>query len=333
MNTKHAKSPCCGARVWRFGPRRRQCVQCGHTWTVRPRKRGRPRHRTAASVIRRVLLDGLTVGQLYSKKPGVALPSYRYRFRQALQRFVARPSPQQVPSGPLVLLVDGLCFEFHGKPWVLYLMALKPCRSHYAIFLDPVLIPGKEGLRRWQYALETVPPEVMSRIRAMVADNLTGVQWLADQQGWVLQLCHFHLLLKIQAIRRGTRYRLHGGQVREEIHQLVREAIETADEQRLSAVLSRLRHLSHGNCGTRRTQATVRGFLKDVAFFRTYLAHPRLGLPKTTNSVESMCRILRELFRSSRAGSNPTSVLLWATALIRVRPKVICNGHSFNRIS
>ena len=78
----------------------------------------------------------------------------------------------------------------------------------------------------------------------------------------MLQLCHFHLLLKLQAQRRGVRYML---------------------------------------------------------------------LPRTTNSVESMCRLLREMFRSSRAGSNPASVLLWATALIRMRPRVTCNGHSFNR--
>jgi hypothetical protein len=173
----------------------------------------------------------------------------------------------------------------------------------------------------------------MGRIRAMVVDNLTGVQWLAGQKGWVLQLCHFHLLLKVQAIRRGMRYQLHGGKVREEIHQLIRAAIELPAGKRLSRVLSRLRRLSHSDCGTRRIQATVRGFLKDMHYYRTYLMHPQLNLPKTTNSVESMCRILRELFRSSRAGSNPASVQLWATALIRLRPKVTCNGHSFNRIS
>jgi hypothetical protein len=37
------------------------------------------------------------------------------------------------------------------------------------------------------------------------------------------------------------------------------------------------------------------------------LAHADLGLPLTTNSVESMCRLLREMFRSSRTGSNPSS--------------------------
>ena len=247
MNSKHAKFPCCGARVRRFGPRRRQCVQCRHTWTIRPRKRGRPAHRTQTSILHRVLVDGLTLGQLFSKRPGVALPAYRYRFRQALRRYVARPSPQKIPGGPLVLLADGLWFEFGGIPWVLYLMALKPCRGNYAIFLDPLLFPGKEGALRWHQAFAAIPPGASRRIQAMVVE--------------------------------------------------------------------------------------VRELLNGLQYYRAYLMYPQLGLPQTTNTVESMCRLLRELLRSSRAGSNPASVLLWATALIRMRPRVVCNGHSFNRIN
>lgn len=278
-----------------------------------------------------MLVEGFSLGQLFSKRPGVALPAYRYRFRQALRRFVARPSPQKIPRGPLVLLADGLWFEFDGMPWVLYLTALKPCGGNCATFLDPLLFPGKEGASRWQQALAAIPPGATRRIQAMVVDNLPGMQRLAHQRKWVLQLCHFHLLLKLQAQRRSVRYTLRGGRVREEIHQLIRSALELPEGKRLSRALERLERLSHGDCGTLRIQTTVREFLKALHFYRSCLAHPRLGLPRTTNSVESMGRLLRELFRSSRAGSNPASVLLWATALIRMRPTVICNGHSFNR--
>ena len=331
MNSKHAKSPCCGARVRRFGPRRRQCVQCLHTWTIRPRKRGRPLHRTPASLLQRVFVEGFTLGQLFSRRPGVALPAYRYRFRQELRRFVARPSPQKIPRGPLVLLADGLWFEFGGIPWVLYLTALKPCRGNYATFLDPLLLPGKEGASRWQQAFAAIPPGAACRIQAMVVDNLPGMRKLAQQRQWVLQLCNFHLLLKLQAQRRSVRYVLRGGPVREEIHQLIRSVLGLPAGHRLFQALQRLRRLSQGDCGTLRIQTTIREFLNGLQFYRSYLSHPRLGLPRTTNSVESMARLLRELFRSSRAGSNPASVLLWATALIRMRPTVICNGHPFNR--
>src|SRR3970040_713121 len=175
MNSKHAKSPCCGAPVRRFGPRRRQCTQCRHTWTVRPRKRGRPTHRTPASVLHRVLVDGFTLSQLFSRRPGVALPAYRYRFRQALRRFVAQPSPQVIPQGPLVLLGGGLWFGFDGVPCVLSLVALKPCCGTVATFLAPLLLPGKEGASRWQQALAAIPPGATPRIQAVVVDNLPGM--------------------------------------------------------------------------------------------------------------------------------------------------------------
>lgn len=331
MTTKHVKSPCCGAGIRRFGPRRRQCAQCHRTWTIRPKKRGRPSHRTATSVLRRVLVEGLTLGQLYSQRPGVKLPAYRYRFRQALHRFVARPYPQQIASGPLVLLADGLWFEFDGRPWILYLIALKPCGDNRATFLDPLLLPGREGAGRWKRAVATIAPSIKPRIKAIVVDNLPGLERIAQHHGWVLQLCQFHLLLKLQAPRRRVRYALRGGAVREEINQLIRHALQLPDGPQLSRTLKRLTHLSCGDCGTQRIQTTVRQFLVDLPFYRTYLAHEELDLPTTTNAVESMCRLVREMLRSSRAGSNPASILLWATALIRLRPVITCNGHFFNR--
>lgn len=258
------------------------------------------------------------------------LPAYRYRFRQALLRFVSRPAPQKIPRGPLVLLVDGLWFQFDGVPWVLYLTALKPCDGNYATFLDPLLLQGKEGASRWQTAVAAIPPNARRRIRAVAADNLPGMRQLAYQHGWILQLCHFHLLLKLQAQRRGVRYALRGGPVREEIHGLVRSALRLPDGLRLTRTLDRIRRLAHGNCGTQRIQTTVREFLKGLQFYRSYLMHPDLGLPHTTNSVESMGRLIREMFRSSRSGSNPASVLLWATAFIRMRPQIRCNGHPIN---
>ena len=280
-----------------------------------------------------MLVDGLTLTQLYSRRTGVALPAYRFRFRQALHRWVARPSPQAIPRGPLVLLADGLWFEFDGIPWVLYLTALKSCRSNEAIFLDPLLLPGREGATRWQQAVEAIPVAARNRIRAMVVDNLPGMQKIAGQQQWVLQLCHFHLLLKLQAQRGRVRYRLRGGAVREEIHPLIHSALKMPAGPQLDATVQRLHRLAKGNCGTERIQITVREFLKGMPYYRSYLQYPELGLPWTTNSVESMCRLVREMFRSSRAGSNPDSVLLWATALLRLRPRLVCNGHSINRIS
>jgi len=284
-------------------------------------------------MLQKVFLRGFTLRQLGSRRGSAAQPTFRYRFRQLLQRYVARPSPQRIPAGPLVLLADGLWFQFEGVPWVLYLTALKPCTGNYAVFLDPLLFPRKEGASRWRQALAAMPEEARQRIRAVVVDNLPGMRKIARQHGWVLQLCHFHLLLKLQGQRRGMRYALRGGSVREEIPRLVRAALELPDGERLHRTLQRLRRLTLSDCGTVRIQAMVREFLQGLEFYRSYLVHPQLGLPRTTNAVESMGRLVREMFRRSRSASNPKSLLLWATAFIRMRPKIVCNGQTFNRFT
>jgi hypothetical protein len=233
----------------------------------------------------------------------------------------------------LVLLADGLWFQFGGTPWVLYLTALKACASRQAVFLDPVLLPGREGAGHWQQVIDAIPAAIRGRICALVADNLPGMQKIARQHHWVLQLCHFHLLLKLQAQRGRMRYRLRGGAVREAIPRLIHQVMELPAGPALNSAVRQLRRLAQGDCGTRRVQINVRAFLTQITYYRAYLDHPELDLPWTTNAVESMCRLVREMLRSSRAGSNPHSVLLWVTALIRLRPHIVCNGHPINRKS
>ncbi|PCI39715.1 MAG: hypothetical protein COB53_02770 [Elusimicrobia bacterium] len=236
-----------------------------------------------------------------------------------------------MPSGPLILLADGLWFKFEGKPWVLYLAALKSCSSNRAVFLDPLFLPGAEGASKWKQVLDAIPAKAEKRIRAIVVDNLRGMQLLANRRGWVLQLCQFHLLLKLQIFHRGLRYALRGGPVRKEIEHLVRSGISLPQGPRFTDTMKRLHRLSHSECGTIRIQAMVREFVECIDYYRSCQTYPQLGLPTTNNAVESMGRIVREIFRRNRAGSNPRSLLLWATAFTRLRPKIVCNGKNFNR--
>jgi hypothetical protein len=286
-------------------------------------------HRTATSVLHEVFLEGFTLAQLAARRQGIALPTYRYRFRAVLHRFVARPARGRIPPGPLVLLADGLWFQFDGTPWVLYLTAVKACHGRHAVFLDPVLLPGNETATRWREVFARIPPRLRRRIQALVVDNLRGMRPLAQQHGWTLQLCHFHLLLKLQVRWRGRRYALRGGPVRDTIYRLTRAILELPPEdRRLARAIAELRRVSRGDCGTHRIRMTVREFLRARTYYRSYLAHPDLGLPHTTNTLESMGRLIREMFRRNRAGSNPSSVLVWATALVRLRHRLTCNGNS-----
>jgi hypothetical protein len=286
------------------------------------------------TLLHRVLVQGFTLRQLADRHGRGPAPAYRSRFRRALRQFVSQPAPQVLPPGPLVLLIDGVWFQFAATPWVLYLRALKACHGHHAVFLDPLLLPGAEHVSRWQRVLAELPPAVLVRIQALVADNLPGLRPLAAAHGWILQLCHFHLLLKLEAVRRGRRARtLRGGPVRDELIQLVRDVLDLPTGPPWHHAVAALHARAHGDCGTHRIRMMVRECLRELPCYRAYREYPDLALPRTTNSVEAMGRLLRDLFRRSRAGSNPQSVQLWATAFIRLHPTITCNGYPFNRIS
>jgi len=217
-------------------------------------------------------------------------------------------------------------------PWVLYLTALKPCSGKTAVFLDPMLLPGQEGATRWRQAFEAIPPGPRSRIRALIVDNLQGMKLIAKQNGWILQLCHFHLMLKLQIQRGHKRIALKGGYVREEIYQMVRQALDTPNEFILETLLARLNYLTQTSCGTQRIQAVVQEFIQAVRYYRAYRTHPELNLPATTNTVESMGCIIRDLLRRNRSASSPQSLVRWTTALIRLRQKLTCNGKHHQQI-
>ncbi len=58
------KSECCNAKIIRFGGRRRQCVACDKTWSIRPARRGPKPRRKRCFYLDKVFNHGLRVKQL-----------------------------------------------------------------------------------------------------------------------------------------------------------------------------------------------------------------------------------------------------------------------------
>jgi hypothetical protein len=226
--------------------------------------------------------------------------------------------------------LDGLYFRFRGKDWVLYVMAIKPCRQNRAVFLDPVLLPGRENMRGWSQAIATIPAHIHRRIRASVSDEVSGIIRLGTSQGWIVQLCHFHLISRLQNCRGRRNRRLAGRHLREALYQLTRKALDLPDGARLQAVLKKLKHRAGQAKALRVIRMIVREFLRRIDHFRAYRKYPELNLPTTTGSVEAMNRRIRDLMRQTRSISSPPALHLWATALIRTRPFVLCNGKHFS---
>src|SRR5678816_1569656 len=257
MYTWHAKSRCCIAKIYHFGSRRRQCSQCKRTWRIRKKRPGRKPGRVRGGVLQAVLLDGRILKSL-APRYGLTPQGLSRRFGRAQRQLVSRSRGLCLPKGPLALVLDGLYFRFRGKDWVLYLMAVKPCRQNRAVFLDPVLLAGRENLQGWSQAFATIPASIHRRIRASVSDEISGIIRLSTSQGWIVQLCHFHLISRLQNCRGQRNRRLQGRPLREALYQHVRQALELPDGPRLQNVLKKLRHFVRQATGLRVMRMIVR---------------------------------------------------------------------------
>ena len=154
--------------------------------------------------------------------------------------------------------------------------------------------------------------------------------FIAGEHGWIHQRCHFHLLMAL--IRRHGRrsYRIKGAGLRERLLGVVRILLTTTDavmkrKQRLKAQ----RLLSHPLCPPWIRKQTIE-FLRTLDDFRTYLLYPSLNLPTTTNAVESTGKLIRKATSTART---PESVLLRATAFLRLRKSIACNGKSSTKLT
>lgn len=323
----HAKSPCCGERIILYGKRRRKCTACARTWRTRKRRRGRKQIRRTSALIERVFRAPRS-----SPASGRLLPAstLRARFRRTLQWFLNHQSPLIIPDGPLVLIVDGLWFKFQGIHWVLYLCALKSPKDSTAYFLDPICLEGREVMKRWFIAIEAISTEYRERIVAFVSDGFHGSKQIVARYGWVHQRCHFHLIAQLQ-MNRG-RWKLknrEGHLLREQIYQGVRATLEERNDDRCMVIIKHLQSLIALPTCPRRLRVIVQDFLSSIDSFRAYLHYSHLALPTTTNTLESMNHLIRE---RTRTLPTPASLRAWATALIRVNRKLVCNGHNTNRI-
>jgi hypothetical protein len=317
------KSPCCDEIVWVLANRRRRCKRCLRTWRVRSKKRGRPRRRQDSRLIDRVLLKRRSLTELAAERR-LTRQALSYRFLRALER---RRRPAAVAlNGDSILLVDGVWFRFKRRPWVLYLMATRPLEGQQATFRMPLLLEGPESKTAWLKALDTIPSADRMRIRALVCDSFVGSRSIARAKGWILQLCHFHLIAQFRRRLGYKNLRMPSRRFRHEAYRLIRIALSTADERQAASIALHLKLLAKESVGAKRFANLIRQFVLRLPEYRAYRLHPELHLPTTTGSVESMGRVIRDLLRRTRSISSPTALERWATSYLEVRPHVTCRG-------
>jgi hypothetical protein len=241
-----------------------------------------------------------------------------------------QPSVLLLPAGELVVLLDGLHFRFRQRQWTLYDMALKPCGSSVCFFLDPVLQPAHESAESWREALAGIDPDVRQRIRAMVTDGFRGAETISQENGWVHQRCHFHMLTQFCGPSHNRiRIRTPARRVRDRVYDAIRVALTTRNPALLDATLEQLRRLALSLPDRpRRWRGIVRQFLLEIGAFRAYLTHPQLELPTTTSVIESMHSRLRAA--TSRVNS-PSAVWRRAVCFVRLHPTMCCRPAVFQQ--
>ena len=329
MPIVHAKSPCCQETIYRFGSRRRQCRACGRTWRIRQKRRGRKLMRSTARLPQRILVSHTRMAA-WAHTQSVSAAAASFRLNNAMRKLRGHSCRYGLLIESCVLLGDGLYFKFKRADWVMYVMAVKPVRSHRAFFLDPVLFQGKESYERWRTAIATISPSVKQCIRAFVSDGFRGSQHISEQNGWLHQRCHFHLLAALVRGKGKRRYRIRSSALRDKILEATRILLCSRNADTLARVRKTMEKLiNRPTCPTYvRKQALE--FLEREQDFRTYLRYPKLNLPTTTNSIESTGRMIRKATSTART---PESVLLRATVFLRLKKSITCNSKSSTKLT
>jgi hypothetical protein len=319
MNILHKKSECCGAKTIRFGGKRRQCIACKKTWSVHPAKRGPKPRRMQCDYLKKVFSHGFKVKQLSLNSKLSADAIYKV-FVNNLDAVVGQKRIVRIKGSKLILVIDAEWHYFKNELWTLYFLAIKPVGSQSVTILDPVLMKGKENATVWNEIFNQLPESVRKRVIALVSDGIRGIETVADNHGWIIQRCHFHLISALQK-RRGKRATTPGRLVREEIYNSVRLALVETSIHNLDFLCRRLAFLSKDDGCPRPMKMIVRDFLRRISEFRAYLDNPELQLPTTTNVMESVNSFVREKTKTIRT---PKSWHKWATACARIKSKFTC---------
>lgn len=329
MSTQHTKSNCCRATIHLYGNRRRQCSGCLRTWRIHLHKRGRNRKRINKQLLKRVVFESQLVRHQKSSFKQIGISGLYRRLEKALRHESLKKIQLPKLSGAYILLADGIRYFFKDQEWVLYLFLLKPRRRNYAYLLTPKIVQGKETHQNWKEAIHSLPQEIRKCVFAFVSDNFRASRRIAREQGWLHQLCHFHLLSEMQKRLGRNKRVLVGLNIREEIYQTVRNLLVSKEEWLLPRKILKLKILSQQKNCPRKFRMIVHEFLRNIHHYRLYLSYPTLTIPRTTSAVESVVNLLRK--RTAKLKS-PKAVQAWSTIFLRFHKKIVCNGQSKKKI-
>lgn len=325
MSKKHAKSPCCKQKVINFGYRRKQCTRCKKTWRTRKRKVGRKKKRITEKLALNYINRAIPSLKILENPPGKK-SSARYLARKSRNKLLSSLDWANVPENePLIAIADAVMHHVAGKIHAIYIILLRPIRSSKALITEPYLAGGNESWAGWQEAFDRLPKGVSDNICALVADRHPGLRSVAMHRGWLFQGCHFHIISQLLG-RRSKRKWSHHQAMGEDLYQLAKNILTDPDEETVRAkyipdILSIRETIT-----SPKTRGIISGFAKNFKLYRTYLEHPELNLPKTSNSSESLNSSFQDFCYRARGFRTLESFTKWLHTFLKTKKTVTCNG-------
>lgn len=314
---------CQHTKFIRFGKRRRQCVSCRKTWSIRAKKRGPKPRKKRILDLERTFVEKLTITQ-QSQRVSVHKRGLAKRHAQSLALLTERPWPHEPPSGPLLLVIDALWFDIASKRQTVYLIGLRSVAHDTLHFLRPILRHGYESQKRWREVIGEMPDDVKERICALVSDSFTGSEAIAKEQDWVFQRCQAHLLLRLSTLC-GNRIRsVSWREGRQEIQRLMYALMKTQDESFADQIADQLFVLGRDRSCPVKLRYMVSWTLRHLHEYRACYRHPELRLPATTNAIENTNGRIRSLLNRSRGCRTPESLIQWITGFLWFHPTIKC---------
>lgn len=323
MTTRHGEIDCFHRHIHRHGKRRRRCADCGATWSVWKRRRGKKRHPRRLKRLQRTFVHGFTIRQ-QAFLSGQSYEKTKARHHQTLEGVCDRSWPSVRLRGSLILLLDGLWFCIEGERWVAYLLALRSVSGETIRFLRPFVCRENECSSGWERVISLIPASLQKRICALVSDGLRGLPQIAQSHGWVYQWCHFHLLGRMANVFGTRKKTLTWMRGRRRTEYCIRTLITTKSSQEVEALQNTLFLLSRRAGCPRKIRMIIREVLRHTDALRAYLDHPELRLPATSNVMESLNSRLRDLAGRSRGFRTGRSLEHWITAYVFFNSGGVC---------
>ena len=325
MKKYQVNSPCCLAKVSRFGSRRRQCVLCKKTWRIRRKKTGRKRKVINKELVIEFLEHSIPIQKALALKKGVSRSTIQRDISLSLDYFLKQtPWPIVSIKGDLIVVADAMVVYKHKQWHTWYFILVRLITDNEAIIMPPYHRVGTEVVKGWHEAFCQLPETLLTRTQALVCDGHAGLVFEGKLRHWLIQRCHFHLIARIQSRRSKWKSSQHFEEGKR-IYGLVKIILTTKNRSDLVKKLSIVKNIGQ-NIKSKHLKTVLLGFVRHVEDFRTFLNHPNLHLPTTNNTAESLIGYIQSVSKRAKGFRTITSMNKWIYATIKYKKKIVCNG-------